>query len=384
MSSTPLPKHDLVQRLRAQIRQDLKEGLLQPGESLQPIRTLAGEYGVSYVTMQRALKKLEASGVVHLRQGSGVFAADPGAGGFHPKQGRTGRTRILAVLPSWSAEQNFAVTQRMTNGLLAALSDETWAVEFIPGAVSASRPLQFLDYLLKREPDGVAWMRPGPMHLVHLARLADRAVPLCVCGRRFTGASFPSYSYDLAAFAQEVRRWCKAENADEAVLIAGEDHADHVDPYSLQVVEAFQEAGCGTWPGRVIRAPRASQRPMVPYAAEFLKACKGAEVLICAYGDHFRALSVLAEQGFWGDGSYPALIDLNQHHVFEDMPGLAPFRMLRAEYAFEEEGRAMGEFFQTLRGGETPPPEDYCRAALTEVRPASHAGSRLERPRSLG
>ena len=54
----------------------LRSGLLQPGEELPPIRTLALQLKVTPNTIVKAYDELETSGVVHKRRGSGTFVSD--------------------------------------------------------------------------------------------------------------------------------------------------------------------------------------------------------------------------------------------------------------------------------------------------------------------
>lgn len=49
----------------------------KPGQKLPPIRTLAGDYGVTVPTVQRAVARLKEMNLVAVRQGSGVTVQDP-------------------------------------------------------------------------------------------------------------------------------------------------------------------------------------------------------------------------------------------------------------------------------------------------------------------
>ena len=59
-----------------QVKYLVASGLLQPGEELPPIRTLALQLKVTPNTIVKAYDELEASGVVHKRQGSGTFVSE--------------------------------------------------------------------------------------------------------------------------------------------------------------------------------------------------------------------------------------------------------------------------------------------------------------------
>jgi len=59
-----------------QVKYLVASGLLQPGEELLPIRTLALQLKVTPNTIVKAYGELEASGVIHKRQGSGTFVSE--------------------------------------------------------------------------------------------------------------------------------------------------------------------------------------------------------------------------------------------------------------------------------------------------------------------
>jgi GntR family transcriptional regulator len=59
-----------------QVKYLVASGLLQPGEELPPIRTLALQLKVTPNTIVKAYDELESSGVIHKRQGSGTFVSE--------------------------------------------------------------------------------------------------------------------------------------------------------------------------------------------------------------------------------------------------------------------------------------------------------------------
>ena len=59
-----------------QVKYLVASGLLQPGEELPPIRTLALQLKVTPNTIVKAYDELEISGVVHKRRGSGTFVSE--------------------------------------------------------------------------------------------------------------------------------------------------------------------------------------------------------------------------------------------------------------------------------------------------------------------
>lgn len=58
-----------------QIRYMIASGLLEPGEELPPIRTLALELKITPNTVVKAYDELEAAGIVRKRRGAGTFVS---------------------------------------------------------------------------------------------------------------------------------------------------------------------------------------------------------------------------------------------------------------------------------------------------------------------
>jgi GntR family transcriptional regulator len=59
-----------------QVKYLVASGLLQPGEELPPIRTLALQLKVTPNTIVKAYSELEAAGVVHTRRGAGTYVSE--------------------------------------------------------------------------------------------------------------------------------------------------------------------------------------------------------------------------------------------------------------------------------------------------------------------
>lgn len=67
-----LPRY---QRLENTLRQSIEGGRWQPGERLPSIRTLCHQHGFSKITVQHALQRLEARGLIEARERSGFFVS---------------------------------------------------------------------------------------------------------------------------------------------------------------------------------------------------------------------------------------------------------------------------------------------------------------------
>src|SRR5688572_561230 len=73
-----------------QVKYLVASGLLQSGEELPPIRTLALQLKVTPNTIVKAYGELEVSGVVHSRRGAGTYVSEG-----RPQMARRERQRII-------------------------------------------------------------------------------------------------------------------------------------------------------------------------------------------------------------------------------------------------------------------------------------------------
>lgn len=62
-------------QIMAQIKEQIRAGILQPGDELPSVRELAGSLGVNLHTVHRAYQKLRDQGVIYLRLGQGAKVA---------------------------------------------------------------------------------------------------------------------------------------------------------------------------------------------------------------------------------------------------------------------------------------------------------------------
>ncbi|MBX6362623.1 MAG: FadR family transcriptional regulator [Gemmatimonadetes bacterium] len=71
----PLTKQSLSDQLAGRIRRLIQSGDYKAGDRLPPIMEMARLFGVGHFTVREALMKLETTGVVEIRHGSGVYVS---------------------------------------------------------------------------------------------------------------------------------------------------------------------------------------------------------------------------------------------------------------------------------------------------------------------
>ncbi len=118
-SATPL-----YLQLEALLREALASNTWKAGEALPPERALAEQFGVSRLTLRKALERLEAQGLVQRRQGSGTYVA--------PRL-----EQPLSALTSFSEDMRARglepSTRWLKRGLFTASPEEVLALSLSPG-----------------------------------------------------------------------------------------------------------------------------------------------------------------------------------------------------------------------------------------------------------
>jgi len=118
-SATPL-----YLQLEAALREALALETWRAGEAMPPERQLAEQFGVSRLTLRKALERLEAQGLVRRRQGSGTYVA--------PRL-----EQPLSVLTGFSEDMRARGlepgTRWLKRGLYTASPEEVLALSLSPG-----------------------------------------------------------------------------------------------------------------------------------------------------------------------------------------------------------------------------------------------------------
>ena len=94
----PTSMQPLYLQLTQQIRHAIETGVLQPGDLLPGIRTLAEQLVVSPNTVVKAYSELEHEGVLEMRQGSGAFVAGRKATKTQSDRVRQAQERVRALV----------------------------------------------------------------------------------------------------------------------------------------------------------------------------------------------------------------------------------------------------------------------------------------------
>ncbi len=71
----PLAHHSLADQLATDLRRQIEDGAVQPGQRLPTELALAAQYAVSRTVVREAVSRLRNSGLLVARQGAGMFVA---------------------------------------------------------------------------------------------------------------------------------------------------------------------------------------------------------------------------------------------------------------------------------------------------------------------
>nr|WP_323745817.1 PLP-dependent aminotransferase family protein [Alloalcanivorax profundimaris] len=120
------------QRLETWLLRGIEEGRWRLGEKLPSIRTLCREHGLSKATVQHALRRLEARGLVEARPKAGYFLS------LRPESPTTPRSRARIVAPR-AASVSDLLLDIMGRGAAFDLVPDPLAGSLPPGVLALNR-----------------------------------------------------------------------------------------------------------------------------------------------------------------------------------------------------------------------------------------------------
>jgi GntR family transcriptional repressor for pyruvate dehydrogenase complex len=103
--SVPAPRPNLSTYLAQQVLSLIRERNLQPGDRLPSAKALAEQFAVATPTMREALRRLQATGVIDIRHGSGIYV-------------RRDQERLMLSNPGYGALETHTILQVLDARLL--------------------------------------------------------------------------------------------------------------------------------------------------------------------------------------------------------------------------------------------------------------------------
>lgn len=110
-SSSPMPRY---YRVKLEIEKDITDGKLQPGDMLPSERGLCEKFGVSSITIRRALRELVQAGLIYRENGVGTFVAS-----------RTRRFSVALIFVGFE-EKGWHIQSQMFGALIGSVGQVVW------------------------------------------------------------------------------------------------------------------------------------------------------------------------------------------------------------------------------------------------------------------
>jgi GntR family transcriptional regulator len=126
-------REPIYRQLATQIREAVARGRLKPGARLPSVRELSRTLVVNPNTIARAYTELERDGVLHTRQGLGVFVAEPSNDLTRTARRKKLADRIDALLTE-AVYLGFSSSE-----VIAAVTERTRHFEWQPAAAAGGR-----------------------------------------------------------------------------------------------------------------------------------------------------------------------------------------------------------------------------------------------------
>jgi DNA-binding LacI/PurR family transcriptional regulator len=189
--NNPLPRyHQVYQSLKKRIEKDE----FPPDSALPPERQLVVDYGVSRITIVKALDTLEAEGLIRREHGRGTFVKQPQI------ETPVEQPRVIGFLPSgilhpfhYSVQLGIAEIAMAHHYLLQVLGLED---------VSSSKIETMLNLLLEHVDGLITYPRPDQKDVKLYQRFMDMGIPFVMADRYYEGldADYVGFQYEQAGY----------------------------------------------------------------------------------------------------------------------------------------------------------------------------------------
>ena len=181
-------KRPLWEKLLLHYREAIESGELTVNDRLPSELEMAAAHGVSRITATRALKELEAAGLVHRIKGSGSYVSRT-----TPVPAPESRLRIISLVVPFAD----GLSEQFVHGIESAARESGYFVTVHNSSDDAASEHQILEDLLKRGSDGVVLYPIGLRQNMDIySRLIVRRLPLVLIDRRIPGLDLPVVSVD--------------------------------------------------------------------------------------------------------------------------------------------------------------------------------------------
>jgi GntR family transcriptional regulator len=165
------PGAPLFAQVRNQLRAEILDGTLRSGSQLPSESELIARFGVSRITVRRALAELQTSGLISTVSGKGSFVSRPGNARAHGP--------LVGVLETMRRRGHRAHGRLVSHRQVAASPEVAAALRVTPGSpLGAVTVLRYLDdqpFVI-----GTSWLDPSLSARVAAQDLTERDVAVII------------------------------------------------------------------------------------------------------------------------------------------------------------------------------------------------------------
>ncbi|MCC6727760.1 MAG: GntR family transcriptional regulator [Chthonomonadales bacterium] len=190
--AAPLP-YPRYQRIRRHIETQIRQGDIAVGERIPGERELAREYGVSQMTVNRAIQDLVRAGLLFRRVGAGTFVRSNGEDG-----GLTAAFPFVLVVPFTDHPEEDMYLSVPFRAICQAASEAER-----PLMVVQAPERDFARVVAERPEHGFIFVAPCSRSLDTLVTLSVSRVPFVVLGASWQEAPFACVDSDNAGGARD-------------------------------------------------------------------------------------------------------------------------------------------------------------------------------------
>ena len=231
-------------RIAHAIADDIIREKLPVGSRLPSLRELTARHQVSYVTIHKALRKLQAERLIILRPGSGSFIAE----GFNvnavnaafcdevlsPRQRRIG-----VLLPIWVDKGGKTAVYDVIDSFCERCSSHDWRIELItPGIHEINSPV-LSHKILAKHFDGFVWLTPLALHHWILEQISEQLDCMVVSERPFEKIGITTVHPDYYQLARDAVRLFTERGHRELMCFCGQYYDVWTDPYTDMMLDAL-------------------------------------------------------------------------------------------------------------------------------------------------
>ncbi|GAB4514934.1 MAG: hypothetical protein OHK0046_17700 [Anaerolineae bacterium] len=231
--NNPLP---LYYQVYASLRERINDGEFAPGTALPPERQLVEDYGVSRITIVKALDKLASDDLIERQHGRGTFVKAPAV------QETTHDLIVIGFLPSGLLHPFHYSVQL---GIAQVTTEKHYYLQVFGLDSNARDKTENVLKLVTNSTDGlIVYPRPNNLDYRLYERLTDLGIPFVMVDRYYEGieADYAGYNSEAGGYAL-ARLLIKRGHERIAILPHHEVNASAIRDRIAGYRRAMREAG---------------------------------------------------------------------------------------------------------------------------------------------